>query len=291
MPSCPPNTVATERDQNDMTSDTAPAMASPGDALPRRPASGTPVRILLVNPNTTAAMTDTMVTIARDVSGGRAEIRALTADRGFPYIASRAEAQIGGQIAIEMIAEHGAEADVAIIAAFGDPGLAAAREIFDIPVIGMAEAALMSAAMLGESFAVVTFSPFMTRWYADCVAGTGLAARCRGVRAPARRDIDVSRVRDESREAVIALARAAALKDGADVIVLGGAPLAGLARDIAAEVPAIVLDPISAAIAQALALASITAPGSLARRAGKPEAKSSRGLPPRLAARIAGEAV
>ena len=99
------------------------------------------MRILLVNPNMTTAMTDRMAAIARQVAPEHIEIVPLTADRGFPYIASRAEAQVAGALTCEMIAERAVGADAAIVAAFGDPGLAGARELFDFPVVGMAEAA------------------------------------------------------------------------------------------------------------------------------------------------------
>ena len=85
-------------------------------------------------------------------------ISTATATRGVPYIATRAEAQIGGAIALEMLAERHREYDAAIIAAFGDPGLFGARELFDIPVVGMAEASMLTACMLGRRFAIVTFA-------------------------------------------------------------------------------------------------------------------------------------
>ena len=132
-------------------------------------------RILLVNPNMTEAMTDRMAAVARAAVGDRAEIVTRTAPRGFPYIASRAEAQVAGAIALETIAEAVGGCDAVILAAFGDPGLTAARELFDVPVVGMAQAACLTATMLGETFSVVTFTPLMTRWYADCVRATGLA--------------------------------------------------------------------------------------------------------------------
>ena len=243
------------------------------------------MRTLLVNPNMTQAMTDTMTAIARQVAGDRAEIVPLTATRGFPYIASRAEAQIAGGIALEMIAENLDGIDAVVIAAFGDPGLAGARDLFDLPVVGMAEAAVMSAAMLGERFSVVTFSPFMRRWYEDCITDTGLGSRFVGVRTPELRDVDVGRAATDLRGDLIDLACRAVREDGADVIILGGAPLAGLAPKIADEVPAVVIDPIAAATAQALALASLGF--SFARRACKPAAKASAGLSPDLSRIIA----
>lgn len=243
------------------------------------------MRLLLVNPNMTVAMTDSMAAIARQVAGDRAEIVPVTAPRGFPYIASRAEAQIAGGITLEMIAENLEGIDAVIVAAFGDPGLAGAREIFDLPVVGMAEASVLSAAMLGDRFSIVTFSPVMSRWYSDCVMATGLGARFTGVRTPSGHAADVLAAREAQRADLVALAREAALLDGADVVILGGAPLAGLAPEIAGEVPAIVLDPIATATAQALTLASLRA--GFASRACKPIAKSSVGLSPALSQIIA----
>ncbi|MFT6773115.1 MAG: allantoin racemase [Paracoccaceae bacterium] len=242
------------------------------------------MRILLANPNMTVAMTDDMTAIARRIAGPGVEIVPLTAARGFPYIASRAEALIAGGIALEMIAEHAEGADAAIIAAFGDPGLIAAREMFDMPVIGMAEAAVMTAAMLGQRFSVVTFSPVMTRWYLDCVKGTGLGARCVSVRTPPPGPVDVASVRSVLRAEIIALACKAVEDDGADVVILGGAPLAGLAQQIAGQVPALVIDPISAAVAQAIALATTAPVHGYGGRASKPGGKASVGLGPALAA-------
>lgn len=246
------------------------------------------MRILLVNPNMTAAMTDRMADLARGVAAGRAEIVPLTAARGFPYIASRAEALVAGGIVLEMIADNLDGADAVIIAAFGDPGATGARELFDIPIIGMAEAAVMTAAMLGDRFSIVTFSPVMSRWYTDCVAQTGLAKRFTGVRTPATHRMDVSNVRETLRQDLIALSRDAVEKDGADVVILGGAPLAGLAGEIAAEVPGLVVDPIAAATAQAIALASL-AP-HYGERACRPAPKPSVGLGEALTRIIAVEA-
>lgn len=136
------------------------------------------MRILVLNPNTTAAMTDRLVGAGRAVASAGTDLVPLTAPRGVPYIATRAEAQIGGAIALEMLAEHHRSVDAAIIAAFGDPGLLAAPALFDIPVVGMAEAAMLTACMLGRRFAIVTFAPALGPWYREGVEMHGLASRC-----------------------------------------------------------------------------------------------------------------
>lgn len=245
------------------------------------------MRLLMINPNTTEAMTAPMVRVAQHIAWDVAEIVALTATQGFPYISSRAEAQIAGAHVLEMIADHHDSVDAVIVAAFGDPGLVAARDLFDLPVVGMAEAAIMTAAMLGDRFSIVTFSPHMARWYTDCVRQTGLEARFTGVRCPRIAPASVDTVATALRSDLIELVRQATSADGADVVILGGAPLAGLAKEIANEVDGLLIDPIAAATAQAMSLVRL-AP-AYGQRVARPAAKPSKGLSPALAGIIAGE--
>jgi Asp/Glu/hydantoin racemase len=245
------------------------------------------MRLLLLNPNMTEAMTETMTQIARQTAGPGVEILPRTATLGFPYIASRAEAQIAGAHVLETIAAYRNDVDAVIIAAFGDPGLLAARELFDLPVVGMAEAAILTAVMLGERFSIVTFSPHMARWYADSVHQTGLDARFTGVRCPETAPDNVEAVAETLRGDLIGLVRKACVEDGADVVILGGAPLAGLAPRIASEAPGVLIDPIAAATAQAMSLARL-APSTV-RRIARPAPKTSAGLTPALTAIIAGD--
>src|ERR1700755_3123842 len=116
------------------------------------------MKILLLNPNTTAAVPDLLYNAGHTAASSGTELIPPTAPRGVPYIATRAEAQIGGAIALEMLAEACTGIDAAIIAAFGDPGLFGARELFDIPVVGLAEAAMLTACMAGQRFSIVTFA-------------------------------------------------------------------------------------------------------------------------------------
>ena len=94
-----------------------------------------------------------------------------------------------------------AEFDAAIIAAFGDPGLFGARELFDIPVVGMAEAAMLTACMLGKRFAIVTFAQALGPWYQECVESHGLTGRLAGIRMLDGRFNSVSDVQDEKEAA------------------------------------------------------------------------------------------
>lgn len=244
------------------------------------------MRILLINPNTSVSMTDLMVDTAQSVLAPDVTLMGMTATRGMPYIASRAEALVAGALTLEMIAEHHADADAVVIAAFGDPGLVAARELFDLPITGMAEAAILTACMLGQRFSILTFSRTLTAWYEDAVALSGLEARCASIRVPDVPFHSVATVQNELEDALVELAEQVVREDQADVVILGGAPLTGLAGRIGERVSVPLVDPLSAAVAQAELLARLKPRPARAGRFARPGPKTALGLTPALGAWI-----
>jgi allantoin racemase len=244
------------------------------------------MKILLLNPNTTPAITDRLFAAARQVTAPSTTLIPLTAPRGVPYIATRAEAQIGGTVTLEVLAEHHRNVDAAIIAAFGDPGLLGARELFDIPIVGMAEAAMLSACMLGRRFAIVTFATALVPWYQECVEMHGLTGRCAGIRMLDGSFRSITDVQEEKEDLLVELACRTVTEINADVVILGGAPLAGLAAKVKHRVPVPVVDQVQAAVKQAEALVALGTQKATAGTFRRPAAKATRGLPPALTARI-----
>jgi allantoin racemase len=226
------------------------------------------MRMLLLNPNTTTAMTDRLLAAALPVASPGTKLVPLTATRGVAYISNRAEAQIAGAVAIEMLAEHHHEIDAAIIAAFGDPGLFGARELFDIPVIGMAEAAMHTACLLGRRFAIVTFAP---------------ALAIRSLDGSFRSASDVA---EEKEALLLELAQRAIHDDRADVLVLAGAPLAGLAAKVRDRLSVPVVDQVQAAVKQAEAVLALRPRKATSGSFRRPAPKPTSGLGEALARRI-----
>jgi Asp/Glu/hydantoin racemase len=241
------------------------------------------MKILFANPNTTAAVTDRLAATARRVASPGTEVVAVTAPYGVPYIATRAEAVIGGRVALEMLAEHGADCDAAVIAAFADPGAGGARELFPFPVIGMAEAAMLTACMLGRRFSIVTFATAMEPWYRECADYNGLSGRLASIRCVPGGFRDINTVQDEKREELTAACCAAVHQDMADVVILGGAPLSGLAWKIAEHVPVPLVDGAAAALRQAEVLAALKPRKATAGSFRTPDAKPITGVTPALA--------
>lgn len=244
------------------------------------------MNILLLNPNTTRDVTERLHAVGQSVASPSVKLVPVTAGKGVPYIATRAEAQIGGAVALEMLAEAHRNVDAAIIAAFGDPGLLGARELFDIPIVGMAEAAMLTACMLGRNFSIVTFARALEPWYRECVEMHGLRGRCASIRMLEGPFRSISDVQEEKEHLLVELANRAIREDEADVIILGGAPLAGFAGKVKDRVPVPLVDPIAAAVKQAEALVSLAPRKAVTGTFRRPDAKSTKGLAEALAKRI-----
>ena len=241
------------------------------------------MRILLINPNTSPELTERIAGLARASVAGDAAIVPATGRFGARYITTRASAAIAAHAALDAFAEHGTDCDAVLLACFGDPGLAALKELSPVPVVGMAEASCHEACRRGPRFAIVTGGLLWKPMLEEFVAQLGLADRLASVRCLPQTGGDIARDPDGSLAALAAESRAAVEADGADVVILGGAGLAGLATHIAEKVPVPVLCSFETALRAVLALAS-QGPGQPEQRTPAPAPPTaSIGLSPHLA--------
>jgi Asp/Glu/hydantoin racemase len=146
---------------------------------------------------------------------------------------------------------------------------------------------MLTACMLGRRFSIVTFAQALTPWYAECVEWHGLRDRCGGINSLDGSFESIDDVQNEKEKLLIDLALKAIARDGSDVIVLAGAPLAGLAHQIADRVPVPVVDCVAASVKQAEALAALRPRKATVGTFRRPSAKPSTGLAPALADWIA----
>lgn len=224
------------------------------------------MRLLVVNPNTSASVTERIASAARNAASPGTEIAAVTASWGVPLIVSRADATLAACAALEAMAANAQDCGAIVLAAFGDPGLDAARELMPMPVAGMAESAMLTACMLARRFSLVSFAPELRDLFQEQVSRLGLASM-RFLAEPFR---SLDSLQEEKEAGLLALCRQAVQQDGADLIILAGAPLSGLAARLALCLPVPILDGVSTAVRQAEALSAFSPRGALARRpAGK----------------------
>jgi Asp/Glu/hydantoin racemase len=213
------------------------------------------VKLLLINPNTTASVTDRLVACAQALAGPGVEIVGATGRFGARYISSRAAAAVAAHAALDALAEHGEGADAVCLACFGDPGLTALKELSPVPVIGMAEASCHAAAMMGRRFSIVTGGMLWQPMLEDFVATLGLSGRLASVRTVTLTGDQIARDPAGSLPTLSEACERCVREDGADVVILGGAALVGLAERLADGVPAPLLCSASAAFAMTLAVA------------------------------------
>lgn len=204
------------------------------------------MRLLVANPNTTPAVTELCARAARAAASPGTEILPLTGRFGASIINSRAENAIAAHAMLELLAEHVAGVDAVLLAVSYDTGLLAAREVLPVPVVGMTEASIHAACLLGTRFGLVTFgTPFV---YHELVAQQGLTSRLAGIRAITASAVDAYS-NPASVDAMVAEAASAlAAETGAEVVVLCGAAMAGMPGRIVGSVPVPVIDGIASGV-------------------------------------------
>jgi allantoin racemase len=211
-----------------------------------------PFRIAIVNPNTTASMTSRVVDAAAPAARPDTVLVAVTPADGVPSVESHIDEVHAASSVLREVerlerAAPGGKPDAYVIACFGDTGLPGAREAAAGPVVGMTEAALLTASLVAHRFSVITM-PKRTREQSDRVVRTlGLGHRC-VVRAV---DEPVAEVESGSLhllEAFVAEGRLAIDEDAAEAIVLGCAGLADLVAPLRDALGIPVIEGVTAAV-------------------------------------------
>ncbi|MBA7603384.1 Hydantoin racemase [subsurface metagenome] len=168
--------------------------------------------------------------------------------------------------------------DAAIIACFSDPGIEAAKEIANILVVGIQEAALHVAAMLGAKFTILT--PMRQRIphkYRE-VRRYKMEQALASVRALDMSVTETDADPEGTKKRILEVSRQAAEQDGAEVIILGCAGMVGYAEDVTRELGLVVLDPSSVALKICEGMVDAKLMHSKRALFAKPPAKEYKGM-------------
>jgi Asp/Glu/hydantoin racemase len=205
------------------------------------------MRILLLNPNTSASTTARMVEIAKAAAPPGVTVEGLTAPFGAPLITDPDALAIAAGAVGAALEALSAMPDGVIVAAFGDPGLEAARETLLCPVIGIAEASMAAARRSGR-FGVATTTPDLAGAIAEKARGYGHGDRFTGVRLtpgdPATLMADPAALTAALAEAC----RQCVEADGAEAVIIGGGPLASAARQLRDLLAMPITEPVPEAV-------------------------------------------
>jgi len=202
-------------------------------------------RITVINPNTTESMTRLIEEEARAVAGPDTVVTGRTPSMGPASIESHYDEALAVPGLLEVIRQD-TEADAFVLACFGDPGLDAAREAASRPVIGIAEAAMKTASLLGRQFSVVTTMSRTVGRAWDLTRTYGLERQCAGVHACDIPVLELEEDKDRTYAVILAFAKTALAEDHADAIVLGCAGMAGLPELLTESLGVPVVDGVAA---------------------------------------------
>ncbi|WP_418317173.1 aspartate/glutamate racemase family protein [Piscinibacter sakaiensis] len=207
------------------------------------------MHIRVINPNTTAAMTETIAVAARRVASPGTRIVATQPDSGPVSIESHFDEAIAAVGVLEEVrAGERERADGYVIACFGDPGLLAARELTRAPVVGIAEAAFHLATLVATKFSVVTTLGRTIGIAEHLLQAYGFAGHCRRVRAAEIPVLDLEHDPNAAFNRIVDEARRAKAEDGIGAIVLGCGGMADLSDALSDAVGLPVVEGVTAAV-------------------------------------------
>ncbi|MCM2294036.1 aspartate/glutamate racemase family protein [Allorhizobium sp. BGMRC 0089] len=236
------------------------------------------MKLLIVNPNTTASMTDKMGDAARRVCNPSTVIDAVTSIMGPASIEGYYDEALAVPGLLKEIAKgQGRGAEAAIIGCFDDTGLDAARALADIPVIGICEAALAAASFIAQRISIVTTMERSRLPLEALVCRYGFSGRVR-VRAADIPVLSLEEPGSNARTRLRAEIARAMTEDRAEAIILGCAGMADLTLELRRDFALPIIDGVAAAVKQAEALVALGLKTAKGGAYASPVAKAYSGL-------------
>ncbi|AYG02819.1 aspartate/glutamate racemase family protein [Gryllotalpicola protaetiae] len=231
-----------------------------------------------INPNTTSSMTAAIGRAALAAASAGTTVTAVNPEMGPASIESHYDEALAVPGLLAEIARGEADAvDAYVLACFGDPGLDAAREVASGPVVGIAEAAMHLATLLGRHFSIVTTLPRTIGRAEELAERYGFWGACSGIHAVDIPVLDLELPGSDARRQTADECRRALRTDGSDVIVLGCAGMADFCAEVSAELGVPVIDGVAAATRLAESLVALGLSTSRRGEYARPPLKEYRG--------------
>jgi allantoin racemase len=215
-------------------------------------------RLLVVNPNTSLQMTQT-IRVAAEAAALMigVEVDVICPAYGPESIEGTFDEVVSAYWTVDCVMRIAERYDGIVLACFGPhPSIEALREATDLPTMGIMEGAVLYALPLGGRFSIVTTSPRWQPLIEDGLKLLGIEGRCASVRSSGLAVLDLDRLpHDNVCDRLAAEAESAVAEDGAEVIILGCAGMAGLQATVASAAGVPVIDAVHATVLLVAALA------------------------------------
>ncbi|MDP5227630.1 MULTISPECIES: aspartate/glutamate racemase family protein [Arthrobacter] len=209
-----------------------------------------PMRLLLVNCNTSTATSERIRAVAQSVAASSTTVEVATPEFGAERVVGFYDSFISAAASLQVMARWRGRCDGVVMVGFGEHGREGARQLMDVPVVDITEAGMMAACLLGSEVGILATSDLVVGPVRESVAAMGLSSRLRG--------IHVAVGADPADPATFVPAAQALLAGGADVIVLAGAGLLGVQEHLSRECGVPVVDPLTTAVTWCESLAHLS---------------------------------
>ena len=206
------------------------------------------MRIVIVNVNTTEAVTEAIRQQAVKAAAEGTEIIAVTPSFGAESVEGHFEGYLAAVAVMDRVAAIEEPFDAVVLAGFGELGKDGLAELLDVPVVDITEAAAHLACLLGRRYGVVTSLRRTLGQIHDRLTLAGVAGHCASLRATGLPVLELEADPQRAAQRIVEEAVLAVDEDGADVICLGCAGMAGLAERVEAETSVPVVDGVTAAV-------------------------------------------
>jgi allantoin racemase len=211
------------------------------------------MKILIINPNSDPAMTKAVGRTAAAFAGGAYETECRSTPGAPKFIETYEDAAQAAPGMLALVRENKSGCDAFVVACHCDPNLDLLKEATTKPVVGIGEASMKIASILGHRFSVLSSARHSIPNKEALIRSYHLEGLLASVRAVERGDY-------------VKAGRAAIDKDGAEVIVLGCAGMTGLDKKLQARLGAPVLDGVICGLILAHGLARYGVGTSKVRR-------------------------
>jgi len=207
------------------------------------------MRVLVINPNASIEMTDVIREQLHAVARPDVQVDVVNPPGAPPAIESSLDEAACIPPMLTLVRDAADRGyDAVIIACFSDPGLDAAREATDLPVVGIQDAAMHLAAQIGYRFSVLTTLKHRAPLRERAALLAGLDRRLASCRPLDLLVLDTVVNREQVVRKIVRIGREAVEVDGAEVLILGCAGLGDLAERAGREIGVPVIDPNAAAL-------------------------------------------
>lgn len=207
------------------------------------------MRILIINPNSNADMTSDIDKKAKEYADSDIEVHTVLNPEAPNYIDTYKDAAQACRGMIKIIEENEELYDAFIVACHCDPNLDVMKELTKKPVVGIGEASMKLATMLGHRFSVISVGNRAVPIKEELIRSYGLEKYAGKIQSSGELPTDC-----DDKEAFLSAAQRAVTEDKAEVLVLGCAGMCDLDDFISEKTGIPVLDGVTCALAVASGL-------------------------------------